>query len=83
MKNLFFILLLLTANLCHSVPSPLGTGFDYGTKEDLEIRLAWAKKDACFDPKFDQNSLQAMELRKYRAIQAGPNGKKVVCDKKK
>lgn len=83
MKNLLFISLILFVNLSHSAPSPLGTGFEYGSKEDLEIRLAWAKKDPCFDPKFAQNSLEAMELKKYRAVQSGPNGKTAICEKKK
>jgi len=70
-------------NLSYSQPSPYKTGFAVGTKEDLEIRLEWAKKDPCFDPGFSKNSREYSELIKYRTIQSGPNGKPVVCEKKK
>ncbi len=63
--------------------SPYGTGFGYGTKEDLELRLAWAKKDPCFDPGFSEASLEALELKKYWSMKVGPGGKRPVCGKGK
>jgi hypothetical protein len=83
-KNNFvlFFLILFSINL-NAQTSPYGTGFNVGTKEDLEIRLEWSKKDPCFDPGFSKDSKQYLELKKYRMIQSGPNGKPIICEKKK
>ena len=83
MKKFIFIICLYAPFFAYSQPSPYGTGFTVGSKEDLEVRLAWAKKDPCFDPGFSKNSREALDLKKYRAIEAGANGKPAVCEKKK
>ena len=82
-KLIGICLVLCFTGIAYSQSSPYETGFTAGTKEDLEIRLAWAKKDPCFDPGFSKSSREYGELIKYRTIQAGPNGKMPVCEKKK
>lgn len=78
-----FLILFSIPTLSYSQLSPYGTGFNVGTKEDLEIRLEWSKKDPCFDPGFSQNTKEYIELMKHRKIQSGSNGKSIVCEKKK
>jgi hypothetical protein len=77
------VILFSISTLSYSQLSPYGTGFNVGTKEDLEIRLEWSKKDPCFDPGFSKNTKEYIELMKYRKIQSGPNGKQIVCERKK
>ncbi len=62
--------------------SPYGTGFALGTKEDLEIRLEWAKKDPCFKHGFGEMSLEFLELKKYLKTKNGPNAPMPKCSKK-
>jgi len=59
--------------------SPYGTGFAPGSKEDLQIRLEWAKKDPCYAHGFSPDSVEFLELKKYRVTQAGPNGQVTSC----
>ena len=79
----FLILLIFISTSSFSQLSTYGTGFKVGTKEDLDVRLEWSKKDPCFDPGFSKNSKEYLELIKYRKIQSGPNSKPPVCGKKK
>lgn len=76
------ILFFLIGNASAQQLSPYGTGFQLGTKEDLEIRLAWAKKDPCFKHGFNPSSKEYLELKKHQAITYGPNPPKFNCSKK-
>lgn len=80
-KSLF--LLLFAMNFVFAQNSPYQTGFTVGTKEDLEVRLEWAKKDPCFNPGFTKGTKESLELQKYRSIQAGPGQKQPECRKEK
>jgi hypothetical protein len=76
---LFFVGPAVSANQL----SPYGTGFGVGTKEDLQVRMEWAKKDPCYDPGFSKTSMEYIEVKKYRAVQSGPSGKPPECPNKK
>lgn len=82
MRNIFF-LLFFVVNLVYAQNSPYQTGFTAGTKEDLEVRLEWAKKDPCFNPGFTKGTKEFLELQKFRAIQAGSAQKQTECKKEK
>lgn len=62
--------------------SPSETNFIRGSKEDLEIRLEWAKKDPCYKHEFSADSLEAQQLKKYWAIKNGPYAATPNCSSK-
>lgn len=87
MKKLSFPISLFMLGIINSAwstnLSPYGTGFLPGSKEDLEIRFEWAKRDPCFNHGFAENSLQILELKKYWMIKKGPNASIPKCNIKK
>ena len=83
-KLIFLMIFMLKLNLAIcQILSPYGTGFSLGSKEDLEIRLAWAKKDPCFKHGFAPESLEAVEIKKFWIIKLGPNSATPKCIKDK
>ena len=77
------IILAVSAATFASNLSPYGTNFALGSKEDLEIRLEWAKKDQCYKHGFAANSLEALEIKKFWTAKNGPSTQAPSCNQKK
>jgi len=83
-KVYFIFLLAISCNITWSNNlSPYGTKFELGSKEDLEIRLEWAKKDPCYIHGFSSNSKEALEIKKFWTIKNGPTPQVPNCNTKK
>ena len=61
----FSYLLLLHCTSVFAQLSPYGTGFSLGSKEDLEIRFEWAKRNPCFVHGFSESSKEYLDLKVF------------------
>jgi hypothetical protein len=79
MKYIYTLLYLISLSANAFEESPYGTGFGFGSIEDAEVRVGWAKQDPCYDHGFNEGSIEYAKIKVARKIALGPNRKPIDC----
>lgn len=81
MRYLFTLVYLTSLSANAFQESPYGTGFGFGSREDAEVRIAWAMQDPCYAHGFREGSREDVKIKLARKIALGPNRKPIDCNK--
>jgi hypothetical protein len=81
MRYVYILLYLISLSANAFEESPYGTGFGFGSIEDAEVRMAWAKQDPCYDHGFSEGTIEYTKIKVARKIALGPNRKPIDCKK--